>query len=63
MDKSCLDCLHYRAEHAVNLMCNFIFDTGHMRPCPPGRGCRVFAPRSKPLKISPKKSDKSPQNK
>ena len=58
MDQHCVGCAHYRAQHKVNLMCHYIFDTGHRRPCPPGRGCRVFCPKEN----NHEKSTEHPQN-
>lgn len=63
MDKYCIGCAHYRAEHTTNLMCNYIFDTDHMRPCPPGRGCSVFLPRQGVVKNNTEKLGTCPQKK
>lgn len=45
MDEACVGCRHFRGYHKVNLCCNYIFDTGHSRPCPPGAECTVKKPR------------------
>ena len=37
----CFGCCHWRGEHYNGYTCNYIFDTGHVRPCPPGAGCTV----------------------
>ena len=37
----CDGCVHFYADYEVNLMCNYIFDTGKRRPCPFGAGCTV----------------------
>lgn len=62
MDNDCIGCIHYRAEHHANLMCNYLFDTGRVRPCPPGRGCSAFIPKPN-FKKSTEKSDNQAQNK
>lgn len=36
MQKPCKGCIH----HSCN-MCNYLFNVGRRRPCPPGRGCTV----------------------
>lgn len=59
MDKSCIGCVHYYAMFRANKCCNYIFDEGHMRPCPPGRGCSVYKPKEQNPKKSPKASQKS----
>lgn len=35
----CMGCFHWYGLYPVNRCCNYIFDTGHRRPCPPGDGC------------------------
>lgn len=41
----CIGCIHYYYdEFRVNLCCNYLFDTGHRRPCKAGDGCTVKAP-------------------
>lgn len=45
MDHYCEGCEHFYSYYLVNRCCNYIFDTGHKRPCPPGQGCTVKKPR------------------
>lgn len=40
-DSNCENCIYYRGEYAINACCNYIFDTGEHRPCPPGDECTV----------------------
>ena len=35
----CAGCRHWYGEYKVNRCCNYIFDVGRSRPCPPGEGC------------------------
>lgn len=37
----CTGCRYFRGDFEYNRCCNYIFDTGHRRPCPPGEGCTV----------------------
>lgn len=37
----CKGCIHYYGAYAINQCCNYIFDVGHRRPCPPGTECTV----------------------
>lgn len=43
--KPCAGCIHYHAYFRANLCCNYIFNVGHRRPCPPGAECTVKEPR------------------
>lgn len=45
MKKHCPGCLYYHAYYRVNLCCNYLLDTGHRRPCPPGVQCTAKKPR------------------
>lgn len=40
----CTGCLHFYGRYHNNKCCNYLFDTGHMRPCPAGEGCTVKRP-------------------
>lgn len=40
----CTGCLHFYGRYHNNKCCNYLFDTGHMRPCPAGTGCTVKRP-------------------
>ena len=37
----CRGCVHFRGHTSFDRCCNYIFDTQHRRPCPPGEGCTV----------------------
>lgn len=39
VDPSCVGCFYYRGDKVKT--CNYLFITGNMRPCPPGKGCTV----------------------
>lgn len=56
----CIGCTHYYYdEFRVNLCCNYLFDTGHMRPCPAGDGCCVKSPvKSSTIPVKEKLSKK-----
>lgn len=42
--RSCSGCTYYRPLWGgYGMICNYLLDTGHMRPCPPGAGCIVKA--------------------
>lgn len=41
MNPACVGCVHYYGYYRDNKCCNYIFDTGHRRPCPPGAACTV----------------------
>lgn len=47
-ENPCRGCCHYRGIWGAE-MCHYIFDKGHRRPCPPGKGCTVKAPRRRRL--------------
>ena len=40
----CAGCLHFYGRYHNNKCCNYLFDTGHKRPCPPGEECTVKRP-------------------
>ena len=40
-ESACKGCLHYYGACKNNACCNYIFDIGYMRPCPPGEECTV----------------------
>ena len=40
----CDGCLHFYGAYKNNRCCNYMFDTGHRRPCPGGAGCTVKRP-------------------
>ena len=40
-DRNCDGCFHYYGMFRCNKGCNYIFDRGHRRPCPPGIECTV----------------------
>jgi hypothetical protein len=37
----CEGCYHWRGENYNGKSCNYIFDVGRSRPCPPGAECTV----------------------
>lgn len=37
----CMGCAHFYGAYRDNKCCNYLFDTGHRRPCPPGAACTV----------------------
>lgn len=37
----CTGCVHFYGAYENNRCCNYLFDTGKRRPCPPGEGCTV----------------------
>ena len=37
----CEGCDHFYGAYLQGKMCNYLFDTGHMRPCEPGKKCTV----------------------
>ena len=41
----CEGCKHFRGEFVINQCCNYLFDTGKRRPCPPGKDCTVKVKR------------------
>lgn len=41
----CFGCFHWRGETYGGMTCNYIFDEGHRRPCPPGADCTVRTER------------------
>lgn len=41
----CTTCYHWRGFAECARCCNYIFDVGHRRPCPPGDGCAAYLPR------------------
>lgn len=43
-DRPCVGCLHFYGACDNNLCCNYIFDVGKRRPCPPGEKCTVKRP-------------------
>lgn len=43
-DHPCEGCLHFYGAYKHNRCCNYMFDTGHRRPCPPGDQCTVKRP-------------------
>lgn len=43
-DHPCAGCLHYYGCNKNNVCCNYIFDVGKRRPCPPGEKCMVKRP-------------------
>lgn len=65
IDENCLDCFHYYGYYTVNRCCNYIFDEGHSRPCPPGAACTVKSPRwlhrGKTASKSCQKSEEDPK--
>lgn len=36
-----MGCAHFYGAYRDNKCCNYLFDTGHRRPCPPGAACTV----------------------
>ena len=40
-DRACAGCIHFGWANSSLGCCNYIFNTGHRRPCPPGKGCTV----------------------
>lgn len=42
--EQCAGCLHFYGDYENNRCCNYIFDVGHRRPCPPGKACTVKRP-------------------
>ena len=44
--KGCRGCYHYKpyywGENLQRWYCDYIGDTGHKRPCPPGPGCTCY---------------------
>lgn len=40
-NRYCVGCIHLMRIGGVYPCCNYIFDTGHRRPCDPGEGCVV----------------------
>lgn len=40
MANNCANCF-YHGKCDGMICCNYLFKTGHMRPCPPGNGCTV----------------------
>lgn len=47
MEHPCGGCVHYYGYYRANKCCNFLFDTDHRRPCPPGAACTVKTLRPK----------------
>ena len=41
-DGPCEGCLHFYGAYENNRCCNYIFDVGHSRPCPPAEGCSEY---------------------
>lgn len=41
-EKPCEGCLHWYGDYENNRCCNYIFDVGHRRPCPPGEKCTEY---------------------
>lgn len=37
----CSGCSHFYGYNNNVRCCNYLFDTGSLRPCPPGRDCTV----------------------
>jgi len=37
----CKGCVHWYGAYPYGISCNYIFDTGHRRPCEPGENCTV----------------------
>ena len=37
----CEGCIYWGGDYQTNRSCNYIFQTGHRRPCPPGKDCTV----------------------
>lgn len=44
VDHPCAGCLHFYGAYDNNVCCNYIFDEGKLRPCPPGAKCTVKRP-------------------
>jgi len=42
----CVSCLYFHGQFDENCCCNYIFDVGERRPCPPGAACTVYRRRS-----------------
>lgn len=40
-NKNCVSCIYFGGQFDENCCCNYIFVSGHARPCPPGDGCTV----------------------
>ena len=57
MENPCEGCAHFHALYRVNKCCNYLLDTNHRRPCPPGAECTVKLPR---LKRGEKRVSKEP---
>jgi len=47
MRKFCKDCSYFHGQFDENCCCNYIFEEGHRRPCPPGAQCTVKKPRER----------------
>ena len=45
LDKHCEGCVYYQGQ--LIKTCNYIFEKGERRPCPPGKGCTVKLKRRK----------------
>lgn len=37
----CAGCIYYKGVNAYSKTCDYLLDTGIIRPCPPGEGCTV----------------------
>jgi hypothetical protein len=46
MDRHCKGCIHCGLIGAM-YGCNYIFNTGHKRPCDPGEGCTAKETRKR----------------
>ena len=58
-DKHCDKCFFYRKlTSGEQRYCSYLFVTGHMRPCPPGKGCTVKIP----MKVKRKKKARAKKN-
>lgn len=44
--RRCMRCVYFHGKADENCCCNYIFDRGHRRPCPPGKDCTVYRPRA-----------------
>lgn len=44
--RRCMRCVYFHGHSDENCCCNYIFHEDRRRPCPPGKGCTVFRPRT-----------------
>ena len=55
IDKHCMGCYYYKPLNCPEMRCcNYIFMTGHKRPCDPGKDCTVKVKNKRPKGRKPK---------